>query len=141
MNDGIIKLKAILTVVVLSLFTTYVEAGLRYTTDIEIVDRGETTHQVEVITLDGDRARIEYFAGEQARGQPVVIMLTVDAGKTWALLEGDKAECGKWDLEADPIKMAQKMIAHIDAKRKALGIDKARERVLMDMADRQALEA
>jgi acetyl-CoA synthase len=33
------------------------------------------------------------------------------------------------------------MIAHIDKKRKALGIDKARERVLMDMADRQALEA
>jgi carbon-monoxide dehydrogenase catalytic subunit len=33
------------------------------------------------------------------------------------------------------------MIAHIDKKRHALGIDKARERVLMDMADRQALEA
>jgi anaerobic carbon-monoxide dehydrogenase catalytic subunit len=47
---------------------------------------------------------------------------------------------GKWDLEADPIKHAQLMIAHIDKKRKALGIDKARDRVLMDMADRQALE-
>lgn len=48
---------------------------------------------------------------------------------------------GKWDLEADPIKHAQKMIAHIDKKRKELGIDKARDRVLMDMASRQALEA
>ncbi|NQT70402.1 MAG: anaerobic carbon-monoxide dehydrogenase catalytic subunit [Desulfobacteraceae bacterium] len=48
---------------------------------------------------------------------------------------------GKWDCEPDPIKHAHKMIAHIDKKRKALGIDKARERVLMDMADRQALEA
>ena len=47
---------------------------------------------------------------------------------------------GRWDLEADPIKHAQLMIAHIDKKRKALGIDKARDRVLMDMADRQALE-
>ena len=47
---------------------------------------------------------------------------------------------GKWDFEADPVKMAQKMIAHIDKKRKALGIDKARERVLMDMADRRGLE-
>ena len=28
-----------------------------------------------------------------------------------------------------------------DKKRKELGIDKARERILMDMADRQALEA
>lgn len=48
---------------------------------------------------------------------------------------------GMWDLEIDPIKHAHKMIAHIDKKRKELGIDKARERVLMDMADRQALEA
>jgi carbon-monoxide dehydrogenase catalytic subunit len=55
--------------------------------------------------------------------------------------EMEKMYGGKWDLEADPIKHAQMMIAHIDKKRKALGIDKARERVLMDMADRQALEA
>jgi carbon-monoxide dehydrogenase catalytic subunit len=33
------------------------------------------------------------------------------------------------------------MIAHIDKKRKALGLDKARERVLMDMADRRDMEA
>ena len=47
---------------------------------------------------------------------------------------------GMWDVELDPIQHARKMIAHIDKKRKALGIDKARERVLMDMASRQALE-
>ncbi|WDP89479.1 MAG: anaerobic carbon-monoxide dehydrogenase catalytic subunit [Desulfobacter sp.] len=48
---------------------------------------------------------------------------------------------GKWDLETDPVKHAQLMIAHIDKKRAELGIDKARERVMMDMASRQALEA
>jgi carbon-monoxide dehydrogenase catalytic subunit len=48
---------------------------------------------------------------------------------------------GMWDCEPDPIKHAHKMIAHIDKKRKALGIDKARERVLMDMADRREMEA
>lgn len=48
---------------------------------------------------------------------------------------------GMWDVEPDPIKHAHMMIAHIDKKRKELGIDKARERVLMDMASRQALEA
>jgi len=31
------------------------------------------------------------------------------------------------------------MIAHIDKKRKALGLEKARERVLYDMAMRRAL--
>jgi carbon-monoxide dehydrogenase catalytic subunit len=55
--------------------------------------------------------------------------------------ELEKIYGGKWDLEADPVVMAQKMIAHIDKKRKALGIDRARERVLMTMADRQRLEA
>jgi carbon-monoxide dehydrogenase catalytic subunit len=54
--------------------------------------------------------------------------------------EMEKMYGGRWDLEADPIKHAHMMIAHIDKKRKELGIDKARERVLMDMADRQALE-
>ncbi len=55
--------------------------------------------------------------------------------------ELEKMYGGMWDIEPDPIKHAQLMIAHIDKKRKELGIDKARERVLMDMADRQALEA
>ena len=48
---------------------------------------------------------------------------------------------GMWDLEADPITHAHKMIAHIDKKRKALGLDRARERVLMSMDDRRALDA
>jgi anaerobic carbon-monoxide dehydrogenase catalytic subunit len=53
----------------------------------------------------------------------------------------EKVYGGMWDCEPDAVKMAQKMIAHIDSKRKALGIDKARDRVLMDMADRQKLAA
>jgi len=53
----------------------------------------------------------------------------------------EKIYGGMWDFEPDPVKHAQLMIAHIDRKRKELGIDKARERVLMDMADRMALEA
>ena len=46
---------------------------------------------------------------------------------------------GKWGFSADPIEMAHLMIAHIDKKRKLLGIDKTRERVLFDMADRRAM--
>jgi anaerobic carbon-monoxide dehydrogenase catalytic subunit len=55
--------------------------------------------------------------------------------------ELEKLYGGKWDIEPDPIKHAQLMIAHIDKKRKELGIDKARERQLMSMEDRQKLEA
>jgi len=48
---------------------------------------------------------------------------------------------GMWDLEVDPIKHARKMIAHIDKKREALGINKSRDRILVDMATRRALES
>jgi len=48
---------------------------------------------------------------------------------------------GMWAFEPDPIKAAKLMITHIDSKRKALGIDKARERVLYDMAMRRELES
>jgi carbon-monoxide dehydrogenase catalytic subunit len=48
---------------------------------------------------------------------------------------------GKWGFEPDPVKAAKLMIEHIDKKRKALGIDKARERVLFDMAKRRELDA
>ena len=48
---------------------------------------------------------------------------------------------GKWAFEADPIKAAKLMIDHIDKKRKELGIDKARERVLFDMEKRRELES
>jgi carbon-monoxide dehydrogenase catalytic subunit len=58
------------------------------------------------------------------------------------LFQGIEEELGgKWDFEPDQELAAKKMIAHIDAKRKALGIDKARERVLYDMAMRRELEA
>jgi anaerobic carbon-monoxide dehydrogenase catalytic subunit len=48
---------------------------------------------------------------------------------------------GKWGFEPDPMKAAKLMIEHIDKKRKALGIDKTRDRVLFDMAKRRDLDA
>jgi len=51
----------------------------------------------------------------------------------------EKKGLGKWAFTADPYEMAQLMIDHIDKKRKALGIDKARERIFVDMAARREL--
>jgi carbon-monoxide dehydrogenase catalytic subunit len=48
---------------------------------------------------------------------------------------------GKWDLELDPYIHARKMIEHINKKRDALGLDKGKERVLVDMAARRELDA
>jgi len=58
------------------------------------------------------------------------------------LFEGlEEVGFGKWGFAKDPYEMARLMIAHIDKKRKALGLDRARERVLMDMSDRRSLVA
>jgi anaerobic carbon-monoxide dehydrogenase catalytic subunit len=58
------------------------------------------------------------------------------------LFEGlEESGLGKWGFTKDPYEMARRMIEHIDKKRQALGIDKARERILMDMADRRSMEA
>ncbi len=53
----------------------------------------------------------------------------------------EKQGFGKWAFADDPREMARLMIAHIDKKRRQLGIDKTRERVLSDMADRRGLDA
>lgn len=67
----------------------------------------------------------------------------VEDTKFHKLLFGGLEELGmgKWGFAVDPHEIAQMMIAHIDKKRRALGIDKARERVLVDMSDRRDLEA
>jgi carbon-monoxide dehydrogenase catalytic subunit len=53
----------------------------------------------------------------------------------------EKRGMGKWGFEPDPHAMAKLMIEHIDKKRGELGLDKAKERVLVDMEARRAAEA
>jgi carbon-monoxide dehydrogenase catalytic subunit len=48
---------------------------------------------------------------------------------------------GKWAFEPDVDKATKMMIEHINKKRKALGLDKKKERVLYDMAMRRELDA
>ncbi|HUX03117.1 MAG: anaerobic carbon-monoxide dehydrogenase catalytic subunit [Phycisphaerae bacterium] len=57
------------------------------------------------------------------------------------LFEGIEEELGgKWAVEDDPVKAAELIHAHIEAKRDALGINQERERKLFGMEDRQKLE-
>ena len=43
-------------------------------------------------------------------------------------------------MESDPVKAADILLAHIESKRDALGINEATERKLYSMEDRQTLE-
>jgi len=100
------------------------------------------------------RQLIGEFAGDPAaefgnivRELERIIATATDAGLIVAQQEEiwrsyfEELGFGKWGFTADPYEMAQMMIAHIDKKRKALGIDKARERVLVSMDDRREMEA
>jgi len=73
-------------------------------------------------------------------------------GVTFPIVEGTKFHkhlfeeleergMGKWGFAKDPYEIARLMIAHIDKKRKQLGIDRARERILMNMSDRREMDA
>jgi carbon-monoxide dehydrogenase catalytic subunit len=52
----------------------------------------------------------------------------------------EKITGGKWDFARDPMVQARKMIDQIDIKRRALGLDGKKERVLLDMAARRELD-
>ncbi|MDH3347034.1 MAG: anaerobic carbon-monoxide dehydrogenase catalytic subunit [Desulfobulbaceae bacterium] len=70
--------------------------------------------------------------------------LPIEGSKVFTeyLKEGMKEVFGAgWDTESDPLKLAKKMIAAIDGKREALGINKKQDRVLYDMAMRRDLES
>ncbi len=56
------------------------------------------------------------------------------------LFEGiEKDFGGRWAVESDPVKAAEMMVAHIEQKRDALGINKEAERKLYDMEERRSL--
>lgn len=53
--------------------------------------------------------------------------------------ELESKDFGKWGFADNPYDMARLMIAHIDKKREALGINIKKERVLASMEDRRSL--
>ncbi len=72
-------------------------------------------------------------------------------GHTFPIIEGTRFEkhlfeeleakdFGKWGFADNPYDMARLMIAHIEKKRAALGIQDKKERVLASMEDRRSLE-
>ena len=64
------------------------------------------------------------------------------SGLTELLFKGyEKITGGMWDFDPNISVQTQKMIDHIKKKREALGIEKARERILYDMAMRRDLDA
>ncbi|CAK8717520.1 MAG: Ni-dependent carbon monoxide dehydrogenase precursor [Candidatus Electronema aureum] len=84
----------------------------------------------------------QYFV---ASGAHVIFQdLPISGAKKFSeyILKGLKEEYGAcWGVASEPLDIAKAMIAAIEEKREALGINKKKERVLMDMAMRREIEA
>jgi carbon-monoxide dehydrogenase catalytic subunit len=101
-----------------------------------------TTHPIARMEQD-NVLHIEFDEHHAVEDAQKIVTLPVSGApvfQKYLFEELEKLYGGRWDLEVDPIRHAHKMIAHIDKKRQALGIDRSRARILVDMADRRALE-
>ena len=78
------------------------QAGLRYTIVTDILQEDTKVrkeHFVEEVTVDGDKARIDFLESDGSKDSNGGFILTVDGGKTFVLNKGDEAVCSDWSTD------------------------------------------
>ena len=60
--------------------------------EIELTDNGKTKKKNEIITIDGDKARLDFLGEAKERTDKTPYLLTVDGGKSWVLGNTYKGE-------------------------------------------------
>lgn len=92
-------MKAILVLALLISGTGYVDAATRSTFVIEIIRGSKTERQSEVITIDGNKARMDFLGADGKKTVGTPFMVTNDGGKTWLLVDKDdnKTVCTEWN--------------------------------------------
>ena len=114
---------------------------------VPVIDDQCTAGKIHIRHRQGYDARRRGIHGRSDRGGhidpemrspwlPVQHPLAAIHTRDWSFNRPDKTR-----QKVLAVIVAGARLAHIDKKRKALGIDKARERVLMDMADRREMDA
>lgn len=95
------KLAKCIGMVLLSGMVVYAQAATRTTTVTEIKRGDKVEKRTEVLTIDGDRARLDLYSGKQASNQNAPYLLTIDGGKTWILgdAKDKKSVCSQWDTK------------------------------------------
>lgn len=62
------------------------------TINIEIVKNNETKKKTEIVTIDGDKARLDFLGEAKKKTDQTPYLLTVDGGKSWILGNTYKGE-------------------------------------------------
>jgi len=74
-------------------------AADRATFVTEITEKGKTRVNTEIVTVDGDRARIDILGKQDKVTAKTPYMLTVDGGEHWVLADDDDAFCTELETQ------------------------------------------
>lgn len=87
--------------VLLSVMVVYAHAATRTTTVTEIRRGDDVEKRTEVLTIDGDKARLDMYSDKEANKQNAPYLLTIDGGQTWILddAKDQKSVCSRWDTK------------------------------------------
>jgi hypothetical protein len=74
-------------------------AASRYTVETRITEKGKTIVGNEVITIDGNRARIDVLGASTKVTEKTPYMLTTDGGKNWYVVDEKDRFCAEVETE------------------------------------------
>lgn len=102
--------------VLLLLFACQISAATVVKLNVEVTNKDETKLDANIISVDGDRIRVDYLGSEKVRTNETPFLLTLDAGKSWLVGNqgGDKFYCAKVNMD-DLLRDIGDIIARIDS--------------------------
>ncbi|WP_455374835.1 hypothetical protein [Kaarinaea lacus] len=100
--------------------------------DVEITKDGQPRKKSEIVTIDGDRARIDFLGEVKKRIATTPYLLTIDGGKSWVLGNSLKGEF--YCANVDPVDFFKKIgvivtdvVALVNPKVLDIKVEKKRE--------------
>ena len=96
----IIIVRRLIVAVLFVTFAMPVMAASRYTIVTELITEGQSPRsEVAIITLAGDRGRIDFVERNGREEEGGLYLMTLDGGKTAVLGNRGKSICSEWDSE------------------------------------------
>jgi len=128
-----LKLHRIGILLVVCMFVNLpVFAATVVTIEIKLTDDGKSLTKREIITIDGDKARLDFLGEAKEKTDKTPYMLTVDGGKSWVLGNTYKGEF--YCANVDPVtffknigEIVTDVVALVNPKVFEIKVDKTKE--------------
>ncbi len=93
----IIIVRGLMVALLLAALSVPVNAATRYTIAAEVVTKDQTRSEVAIVTLFGDKGRIDFVERNGRKEEGGLYLMTLDGGKTAVLGDKDTSMCSEWD--------------------------------------------